>query len=128
MMPDGYIENIKKQAKENSYFRQVLINGEHTQVVLMSIDPGSEIGSETHPDNDQILYLVHGKGKVVLNGQEHEFNKGDLVLVKAGTEHNFITDGDEAMKIITTYSPPHHPDGTVHKTKAEAEAAEAAEA
>ena len=123
---DGYIENIKKQAKENSFFRKVLINGQHVQVVLMSINPGEEIGSETHPDNDQVLYLVSGRGKVVLNGQEKAFNKGDLVLVKAGTEHNFITDGDEAMKIITTYSPPHHPAGTVHETKADAEAAESA--
>jgi mannose-6-phosphate isomerase-like protein (cupin superfamily) len=71
------------------------------------------------------LYLVSGKGTVYLDGAESEYNAGDCVLVPAGTEHNFTTVGDEPMKIITTYSPPHHPEGTVHKTKADAEAAEA---
>jgi len=118
------INNLLQQAKANSYFRQVLETGKHTQVVIMSIPPGGEIGEEVHPDNDQVLYLVDGAGQVVLEGQAADFNVGDLVLVPSGTKHNFISKDDAAMKIITTYSPPHHPDGTVHKTKAEADAAD----
>ena len=121
----GKVDNIAQQAKDNQYFRQVLETSEHTQVVIMSIPPQGEIGSEIHAENDQVLYLVEGEGKVVLDGNEAPFRKGDLVLVKAGTEHNFITIGNEPMKIITTYSPPHHPQGTIHKTKEEAEASEA---
>lgn len=119
----GHIEGIEKKARQNTYFRQVLETGKNTQIVIMSIPPNSDIGMETHPDNDQVLYLVEGEGKVILNEQEEPFKKGDVVLVRAGTEHNFITVGTEPMKIITTYSPPHHPDGTIHKTKEEAESA-----
>ncbi len=118
---DGKIDNITQKAKDNNYFRQVLSTGANTQVVIMSIDPGAEIGEEIHPDNDQVLYLVEGKGQVVLNGNTEDFNPGDIVLVKAGTKHNFISSKDIGMKIITTYSPPHHPQGTVHKTKEEAD-------
>jgi mannose-6-phosphate isomerase-like protein (cupin superfamily) len=121
---DGIVKGIEYQAKQNEYFRQVLITGEHTQVVIMSIPAGGEIGLEAHPDNDQVLYLVEGAGKVSLNGKESPFNAGDLVLVKAGVKHNFMTVGKAPMKIITTYSPPHHPAGTVHKTKAEADQSE----
>lgn len=118
----GQIKNILQSAKDNIYFRQVLETGKNTQVVIMSIPPGGDIGEETHTDNDQVLYLVSGAGQVTLDGRLSDFNEGDLVLVPAGTKHNFATKGEEAMKIITTYSPPHHPDGTVHKTKAEADA------
>ena len=117
------IKKIDELTRKNEYFRQVLATSKHTQVVVMSIKPGEDIGMEVHEDNDQVLYLMDGSGQVVLNGQSNEFNKDDLVLVPAGTEHNFIA-GGEGMKILTSYSPPHHPDGTVHKTKAEAEAAE----
>lgn len=118
---DTVIKNINQKALDNTFFRQVLENGEHTQVVVMSIPPGTDIGEETHPDNDQVLYLLTGSGKVVLNGQEEAYEAGDLVLVKAGTLHNFINTGTTDLKIVTTYSPPHHPAGTVHKTKAEAD-------
>lgn len=119
----GQISNIFQQAIDNTYFRQVLATGQHTQVVVMSIPPGGEIGEETHSDNDQVLYLVQGNGEVVLDGHSAPFNEGDLVLVPAGTLHNFKSTANSEMKIITTYSPPHHPDGTVHKTKEEADAA-----
>lgn len=122
-----HLKDLEKTAKENTTFRTVVASSQHTQVVVMDIKPGEDIGKETHAENDQVLYLVSGKGTVYLNGQESEFNPGDCVLVPAGTEHNFTTIGDESMKIITTYSPPHHPEGTVHATKAEAEAAEAEE-
>ncbi len=120
-----HLKDLKQQALNNTTFRTVLANGKHTQIVVMHINPGEDIGLETHPDNDQVLYLVSGKGEVVLNDEKSEFNEGDAVLVPAGTEHNFTTVGDAPMKIITTYSPPHHPAGTVHATKADAEAAEA---
>lgn len=115
------IKNIIEKSKENEYFRHVLVTGKEVQVVIMSIPAGGEIGMETHKDNDQTLMLLSGAGQVVLDGQAADFEIGDIVLVPAGTEHNFITKGDEPMKIITTYSPPHHPDGTIHKTKAEAD-------
>ncbi len=122
-----HLTNAIKQAQDNPYFRQVLATGRHTQVVVMSIPADGEIGEEVHEENDQLLLLVQGRGNVVLDGETAEFTTGDLVLVPAGTRHNFITAGDEPMKIVTTYSPPHHPDGTVHRTKAEADAAEASE-
>jgi mannose-6-phosphate isomerase-like protein (cupin superfamily) len=118
------INFITQQARDNEFFRQVLATGKHTQVVIMSIPAGSDIGEETHKDNDQVLYLVDGMGQVSLNGEMFDFNPGDMVLVAAGTKHNFITKGDKPMKIITTYSPPHHPVGTIHKTKSDANKAE----
>lgn len=116
----AFIHDIKDKARENTDFRQVLSTGEHTQIVVMSIPVGEEIGEETHTDNDQVLYFVGGVGKAVLNGEEIPFAKDDIFLVKAGTLHNFINTGETDLKIITAYSPPHHPDGTIHKTKADA--------
>ena len=115
------IQDIVSKAKANTDFRQVLENGPHTQIVIMSIPVGGDIGEETHTDNDQVLFLVEGEGKVVLNGVESPYKTGDIILVTAGTKHNFINTGTTDLKIITTYSPPHHPAGTVHKTKADAE-------
>lgn len=119
----GYIENIKNKSLENTNFRQVLETGKYTQIVVMSIAPGEEIGTETHTDTDQILYFVEGEGKAVLNGEEKPFKKDDIFLVQAGTEHNFVNTGVTDLKIITAYSPPHHSEGTIHKTKEEAEKA-----
>lgn len=120
----SHIKNINQQAANNDNFRHVLETTSHTQIVIMSIPPGGEIGSEVHPDNDQVLYLVEGRGKSVLSGAETDFQAGDIVLVPAGTEHNFIAAADAPLKIITTYSPPHHANGLIHRTKAEADAAE----
>ena len=119
----GYIHDISDKARENTYFRQVLETGKHTQVVVMSIPTGGEIGEEVHPGTDQVLYFVSGEGKAILNGKEKPTSKDDVVLVNAGTKHNFINTGDEDLKIITAYSPPHHPPGTIHKTKEEADKA-----
>ena len=119
----GYIHDISDKARGNTYFRQVLETGEHTQIVVMSIPAGGEIGEETHKDNDQVLYLVSGEGKAILNGEGKPVGKDDVVLVKAGTRHNFINTGAEDLKIITAYSPPHHPPGTIHKTREEADKA-----
>lgn len=113
----GHIVDIKQKAKHNRFFREVLETGKYTQVVLMSIPPGGEIGEEVHKDTDQVLYLVKGEGQVILNREKKPFRKHDLVLVHAGTQHNFVNICEEDMKIITIYSPPHHPNRTIHKTK-----------
>lgn len=120
----GVITDIIGKAKANTYFRQVLQSGKNTQIVIMSIPSGGEIGEETHTENDQVLLLIDGTGKVILNGEEFEYKAGDVVLVDAGVKHNFVNTGESDLKIITTYSPPHHPAGTIHKTKEEAEKAE----
>lgn len=119
----GRISNIRQQALDNTYFRRVLATSDHTQIVIMHIPPGGEIGEETHTENDQVLYLVSGEGTVYLNGETSDYKEGDIVLVPAGTKHNFVASGQRPLKIITTYSPPHHPDGTVHRTKAKADTA-----
>lgn len=115
------IQNITQQARDNEYFRRVLATGKHTQVVIMSIPVKGEIGEETHTDNDQVLYLIDGEGTVILDGEQSSYKAGDLVLVEAGVKHNFVNTGEVPLKILTTYAPPHHPDGTVHKTKEEAD-------
>lgn len=116
----AHLKSLTEQAIENGDFRRVLATGAHTQVVIMSIPSGGEIGDEVHTDTDQILYLVDGSGQVILDGESADFQVGDLVLVTAGTRHNFKTVGEAAMKIITAYSPAHHPEGTIEKTKADA--------
>ncbi len=119
-----FVEDIKKLAKENNNFRKVLHTGRHSQIVAMSIPVGGDIGMETHENVDQILYFVEGKGDAVLNGEKRAVVEHDIVFVPAGTEHNFVNTGDKALKLFTVYSPPQHPDGTIHQTKAEAEEAE----
>ena len=123
-----YIDNIEKLTLENSNFRQVLYTGKHTQLVLMSLKPGEEIGAEVHAHVDQFFRFERGEGKVVINGFEETVRDGSAVLVPAGAEHNIInTSTTDDLKLYTLYSPPNHPDGTVHVTKAEADAAEAEE-
>jgi mannose-6-phosphate isomerase-like protein (cupin superfamily) len=118
------IIDIKRAAKENSFFRNVLVTAKKSQVVLMSLLPGEEIGSESH-DGDQLLYAVKGEGVAVINGVKEPFEKGTMLCVPAGAEHNVINTGDEPFKLFTIYAPPQHAGGTVHETKTEAEAAEA---
>lgn len=120
----GHVSDIKQIAKHNTFFRQVIETGKYTQVVVMSIPPGGEIGSEVHKDTDQVFYLVKGAGEMVLDNKKKHFLKHDLVLVNAGVKHNFINTGEEDMKIITMYSPPHHPEGTIHRTKEAADKAQ----
>jgi len=121
----GFIGNIEKQTEENNFFRQVLFTGSYSQLVLMSLEPNEEIGLETHPNVDQFFRIEKGEGKVILNGEEHLVGDGDAIVVPAGTEHNLINiSASEKLKLYTIYSPPNHPDGTIHKTKAEAMAEE----
>lgn len=112
---------LENEAKGNTNFRKVLATGNHTQVVVMSIPVGEDIGMETHEVEDQVLYFIEGQGKAILNGEEQDFVAGDAVLVPSGTEHNFVNTGEKDLKIITMYSPSHHPDGKIHVTKADAE-------
>src|SRR5574338_1534515 len=117
----GYSTNIEKKSLENGYFRQVLFTAPHSQLVLMSLKPGEDIGTETHGDRDQFIRVEAGTGKAILNGSEHKLEDGTALVIPAGTQHNVInTSSTEPLKLYTIYSPPEHPDGTVHKTKAEA--------
>ena len=117
----GYVTDIERRTLDNEYFRDVLFTGPHSQLVVMSLRPGEEIGMETHDDVDQFIRFEAGQGKVVLNGKEHAVEDGSAVVIPAGTEHNVLnTSKSEALKLYSIYTPPEHPDGTVHKTKAEA--------
>lgn len=123
-MTDILSEDIAAHAMRNKDFRREILTNEHSQIVLMSIEPGDEIGEETH-DGDQILFFVSGKGRAELDGKKRQIKENSLVVVPAGTLHNFINTGDEPLKLFTVYAPPEEEPGTVHKTKAEADAAEA---
>lgn len=120
---EPYEGDIVKRAIANAYFRQEVATGPHSQVVLMSIPPGGEIGEEVH-DVDQTLVFVRGGGKAILDGDTTRVEENMLVFVPAGTKHNFINVGSEDLKLFTIYAPPEHEPGTVHKTKEEADAAE----
>jgi mannose-6-phosphate isomerase-like protein (cupin superfamily) len=120
----GYVGPIENLTKKNTFFRQVLFTASHMQLVLMSLVPGEEIGMETHPDNDQFFRIEEGQGSVVIAGEQHIVRDGDVVIVPAGTLHNVINTGTGPLKLYTIYAPAHHPQGTIHKTKAEALAAE----
>lgn len=113
-------DDIKKLAKENDNFRKVLFTGPKSQLVVMSIQVGGEIGEETHTDIDQILFLVDGQGEAVLNDQASVFEKNEVIYVPAGTKHNFKNTCMEDLKLYTVYSPPAHKDGTIHKTQLDA--------
>jgi mannose-6-phosphate isomerase-like protein (cupin superfamily) len=123
----GYAGPIEKLTEKNKYFRQVIFTGKYTQLVVMSLKPGEEIGNEVHPKVDQFFRVEVGTAKFVFKGKEvHNVKAGDAVVVPAGTFHNVInTSKKDALKLYTLYSPPNHPPKTVHKTKVEAEAAEA---
>ena len=116
--------SIEEAARANTDFRRVLYTGPHAQLVVMSIPPGGEIGEETHDDVDQTLAFVVGDGQAILDGETTPVGPEDLVFVPAGTRHNFRNSGEGELKLYTVYAPPEHPDGTVHRTKAEADAAE----
>lgn len=113
-------QNIEQSALENNNFRRVLFTNKYSQVVLMSVPPGEDIGREVHETVDQVLVFVKGAGRAVVAGKMHDIRAGDMFAVPAGTEHDFINTGAEALKLFTVYSPPEHPDGVVHATKADA--------
>lgn len=122
----GYVGNIEKQTETNGYFRQVVYTGTYQQLVVMCLQPGEEIGTEVHGNVDQFFRVEVGGAKFIFNEtEEHVVKAGDAVIVPAGTTHNVINaSATDPLKLYTIYAPPNHPDGTVHKTKADAEEAE----
>lgn len=121
-MKKGYKGNIEKLTEENNDFRHVLYTGEHSQLVLMTLQKGEEIGEEIHAGNDQFFRFESGMGKVIINETTYEVSAGDAVIIPSGAKHNIINVGDGALKMYTIYAPAHHKDGTIQKTKIEAEA------
>ncbi len=116
--------DIAEEARANSFFRKVLSTGRHAQVVVMSIPPGDDIGAEVHETVDQVLAFVEGTGRAVVGDEESAIGPGRLVHVPAGMRHDFINTGDVDLKLYTVYAPPQHAPGTIHRTKAEADASE----
>jgi len=119
-----YIGNIEKDTKENENFRKVLSTGQYSQLVVMSLLPGEEIGEEIHPNIDQFIRIEEGEAKVILDGEETEIEDDFAVVIPAGTKHNVINIGQIKLKLYSIYSPAEHPAGTIHQTKAEASEAE----
>jgi mannose-6-phosphate isomerase-like protein (cupin superfamily) len=115
-------DDILVRTRRNTSFREVVSTGPHAQVVVMSIPPAGEIGEEVHPGVDQVLVFVEGEGMAVLDGQRTTLMPGSLVHVPAGTRHNFLNLGSVDLKLYTVYAPPQHAPGTVHRTKADADA------
>ena len=126
-MNAGYVFDMEKLAGENEFFRKVLYTADKSQLVVMSLKAGEEIGLEVH-DGDQVLCIVKGAGSAVIGGIEHGIGAGSVVFVPAGMNHNVICGAGGPMKLFTIYAPPQHRVGTVHRTKLEAEASEHQEA
>lgn len=124
----SYQTNIVKDTQENKNFRRVLFTGQNSQLVVMSIPPGGEVGKETHKYTEQTLFFLSGTGEGELNGKKFPIGPGDVVVVVPGTDHNFWNTGTQDLKIYTVYTPPNHIDGRVQATKADADADKADEA
>ena len=119
-----YSDDVPRLARENDNFRRVLFTTDRSQLVLMSVAVGGDIGEEVHEDVDQVLVFVEGNGEAILDATHVPVEAGSVVVVPAGTRHNFVANGGTGLKLYTVYTPPEHAPGTVHKTKAEADAAE----
>jgi mannose-6-phosphate isomerase-like protein (cupin superfamily) len=121
----GYVTVLEKETRKNADFRRVSYTGKHSQLVLMSLKPGEEIGEETHEDVDQFFRFETGEGKVIIDGVEHHVKDGSGVIVPAGARHNVVNTSKRAnLRLYTIYSPPEHQDGVVRHTKKEAMASE----
>ena len=118
----GYCDDIEKATTGNSDFRRVLYTGKNLQLVVMTLQPGDEIGSEVHEDRDQFFRFEEGKGAVVIDGKYNQVEDGSGVIVPAGARHNVINQSAAPLKLYTLYAPPEHKDGVVQATKAEADA------
>ena len=117
----SYSTNIETKTLQNNDFREVLYTAPHSQLVVMTLQPGEDIGQETHDDRDQFIRVEAGQGEAILDGERHTLNDGVAVVIPAGTEHNVInTSPTEPMHLYTIYSPPEHPDGTINRTKQDA--------
>lgn len=117
-MKKGYFGNIEKETEKNNFYCKVIYTAPHSQLVLMNLLPGEEIGEEVH-NVDQFFRFESGKGKSVVEGNEYEVKDGDAIVVPAGSKHNIINTGSKNLKLYTIYSPANHKDGTIHKTKAD---------
>ena len=124
----SYHSDILRKTEDNTNFRSVLFTGAKSQLVVMDIPPGGEVGEEVHDHVEQTLFFLSGEGKSVLDGTESDIGAGDVVVVTPGTRHNFLNTGEGRLKIYTVYAPPNHIDGRVHATKADADADEEDEA
>jgi mannose-6-phosphate isomerase-like protein (cupin superfamily) len=120
----GFVDDIEKLTVENTDFRRVLYTGKYLQLVLMTLQPGEEIGAEVHEDHDQFFRVEEGSGTVEIDGTRHAIEDDDAIVVPAGARHNVINTGKAALKLYTLYGPPEHREGVVHATKAQADAAE----
>jgi mannose-6-phosphate isomerase-like protein (cupin superfamily) len=120
----GYIDDIEKETLGNDNFRKVLFTGKHMQLVVMSLKVGEDIGEEVHDTVDQFFRIEEGEAKVVIDGKESVVKEDMVAIVPAGSLHNVINTGDKDLKLYTIYTPPNHPDGTVHATREEAMEAE----
>jgi mannose-6-phosphate isomerase-like protein (cupin superfamily) len=116
--------DVVELARRNDAFRREVITGEHSQVVVMTVPVGGEIGEEVHRGIDQLLVFIEGEGEAVLDGERSRVAPNQLVFVRAGTRHNFVNTGSEPLRLVTVYAPPEHAPGTIHQTKEEADAAE----
>jgi mannose-6-phosphate isomerase-like protein (cupin superfamily) len=117
----GYNVNIEQRSLENDYFREVLYTAPHSQLVVMTLQVGEEIGQETHGDRDQFIRVEAGQGEAILDGERHALSDGSAVVIPAGTEHNVVNTSPNApLRLYTIYSPPEHPDGTINRTKQDA--------
>ncbi len=121
---NGFIDDIEKLTKDNVFFRKVLFTGKYSQLVLMSLKPGEEIGKEIHDSVDQFFRVDEGKGEIIIDGEVRQIEDGFAVVVPAGSEHNLVNTGKVDLKLYTVYSPPNHPENTIHKTYEEAMEAE----
>ncbi len=118
----GYITNIENDTLSNQNFRKVIYTGPKSQLVLMTLQPGEEIGMETHPDHDQYIRIETGVAKVFIDGEQTAVGPDYAIMIPAGSEHNIVNgSGEEALRLYTIYSPPEHPRDTIHRTKEEAE-------
>lgn len=121
----GYSVNIEQKTLDNDFFREVLYTAPHSQLVVMTLQVGEEIGVETHGDRDQFIRVEAGQGEAILDGERHALSDGVVVVIPAGTEHNVVnTSASEPLKLYTIYSPAEHPDGTINRTKQDAVAYE----
>ena len=120
-MKRGFCDDIEELTEANDDFRRVLYTGEHLQLVLMTLQPGEEIGEEVHEHTDQFFRVEEGKGEIVMDGHASRIDSGMAMLVPAGIKHNIRNTGRKALKLYTLYAPPEHEDGTVHPTRAAAE-------
>ena len=117
----GFIDDIERRTESNDDFRRVIYTGPHLQLVLMSLEPGGEIGEEVHPDTDQFFRVEKGTGEAVIDGRTTRIEAGSAVLVPAGARHNIRNPGRAPLRLYTLYAPPHHEDGIVQHTRADAE-------